>query len=86
MLHSRTKFTTHPLAKLYDGRVSFESLIWSGWLSIPDRGSRIVHFVVYPQYRTSAILIFGQIYEHLKIASFVWGLYEARVYGKIQYK
>jgi hypothetical protein len=25
-----TKFSTYPLAKLYDIRVSFESLIWSG--------------------------------------------------------
>jgi hypothetical protein len=45
-LHSCTKFRTDPLAKLYDIRVSFKSLIWSGCLSSPKRGSSIVHFVV----------------------------------------
>ena len=31
------KFSNNPLAKLYDIRVSFESLIWSGWLSSPEK-------------------------------------------------
>ena len=37
---------TDPLTKLYDIRVNFESLIWSGWLSSPKTGSRIVLNVV----------------------------------------
>ena len=51
-----TKFSTDSLAKLYDIRVSFKSLIWSGWLSSPKShtkiGSRIKHLVVYPTYRS----------------------------------
>jgi hypothetical protein len=31
---------TDPLTKLYDIRVNFESLIWSGGLSSPKSGSR----------------------------------------------
>ena len=45
---------TDPLTKLYDIRVNFESLIWSGGLSSPKTGSRIVLNVVYPQYARRA--------------------------------
>ena len=38
------------------------------------------------RYITSVILNILQSYEHLKIARFLWGLYEASLYRKIRYK